>query len=316
MPRGYNWRVELRHLRYFVASARLGNLSRAARELRIAQPSLSRQIRDLEDEVGVPLLRRTPRGVEATEAGAEFARRAAEILKQAGDAVRSARAVANGEAGEVRLGFAPTPSAEILPRALHAFQNAAPSVRVTLQDASTAEMLRGLAAESMDAALCVRPMSLPAGAVFEMMTEYAIMAAVSPEHVLARARRVSPKRLLDERLVVFSRGEYEEYHLLLDAVFKSAGRVPPTALECDGGPALIAAVEAGRGVAIVPGVFRCLAGPRLRLVSISPPPSPLAVGFAWFPGKASPAVRKFVELLRQLRSSDSPSLRPPKAGRQ
>src|SRR5262245_48875521 len=126
----YHHGVELRHLRYFVAVAELSNVSKAARRLRVAQPALSRQIRDLEHELGVPLLERSSRGVRLTEAGRIFAVEAREVLARTDAAVQSARAVARGEAGELHLGYAPSPTAELLPRALHAFHNVAPNVRI------------------------------------------------------------------------------------------------------------------------------------------------------------------------------------------
>jgi len=91
--------MELRHLRYFVAAAEEENVTRAAAKLRVAQPAVSRQIRDLEDELGLTLLERTPKSVRLTDAGRVFLEEARAVLQRAEDAVKAVRAVAGGSAG-------------------------------------------------------------------------------------------------------------------------------------------------------------------------------------------------------------------------
>ena len=306
MLSGYIDGVELRHLRYFVVVAELNNVSKAAQKLRVAQPALSRQIRDLEEELRVPLLERTSRGVSLTEAGKVFATGAREVLARADEAVKSVRAVARGESGEVHLGYAPSPTAELLPRALHAFQNAAPGVRVVLHDNSTEEILRGLSEGTLNIALLVRPVEDPRrDLVFEPLLTYPMCVAVAPAHPLARHATVRLQRLLAEQLVVYARSEYGEYHALLKQLFAPVGRVPTIAEECDSGPSLIAAVEALRGVAIVPSVIRCLAGGRLKLRPLRPEPESLVVGFAYRSAQATPATKRLLETLRALRNHPS-----------
>src|SRR6186713_1145023 len=149
--------MELRHLRYFVTVAELLNFTKAATRLRVAQPALSRQIRDLEDELGVQLLDRGPRAVRLTGAGATFLDEAKAVLQRSEEAVKAVRAVANGERGEIHVGYAPTPTVELLPCTLHAYQNLAPDVRVTLHDMSSEEMLRGLNEGKLHVCLMVEP---------------------------------------------------------------------------------------------------------------------------------------------------------------
>src|SRR5437870_4674623 len=113
--------VELRHLRYFVAVAEMENVSRAALKLHVSQPALSRQIRDLEDELGFPLLERTAKSVSLTEAGRVFHAEARALLHQAEAAVKKARAASTAGPGELHVGYSPTPTARILPPTLRAF---------------------------------------------------------------------------------------------------------------------------------------------------------------------------------------------------
>ena len=127
--------VELRHLRYFVAVAEMENVSRAAMQrLHVSQPSLSRQIRDLEEEIGVQLLERTAKSVRLTEAGRVFLDEARAILKHAGEAVGKARAIAGKGASELHIGDWPLATDRIMPALLRAYREAMPDVRVKLHD--------------------------------------------------------------------------------------------------------------------------------------------------------------------------------------
>src|SRR3974377_1236769 len=135
--------MELRHLRYFVAAAEEENVSRAALKLHVSQPALSRQIRDLEDELGFSLFERSAKSVRLTEAGKAFFSEARAVLQRAEQAVNHARAIARG-GGELHVGYAPSPMVRIMPATLRAFQAQAPHARGALHDLSTEEVLRGI----------------------------------------------------------------------------------------------------------------------------------------------------------------------------
>ena len=124
--------MELRHLRYFIGVAEEENVSRAALKLHVSQPALSRQIRDLEEELGFSLLERSAKSVRLTEAGRTFLIEARAVLQRAEDAVKTARSIATGGRGELHVGYAPSLTARILPPALRAFQEP-PSVN-TVKD--------------------------------------------------------------------------------------------------------------------------------------------------------------------------------------
>jgi len=136
--------MELRHLRYFVAVAEALNFTKAATRLRLAQPALSRQVSDLEDELGVDLLKRTSHGVLLTAEGKLFLEEARAILKRADESVTKVRALARGEFGELQVGFVAPLDLHILPCALAEFQKTTPGVRVALRASErvVAEYLR------------------------------------------------------------------------------------------------------------------------------------------------------------------------------
>jgi LysR family transcriptional regulator, benzoate and cis,cis-muconate-responsive activator of ben and cat genes len=274
--------MELRHLRYFVAVAEEENVSRAALKLHVSQPALSRQVRDLEDELGFSLLERSAKSVRLTDAGRIFLAEARAVLQRADDAVKTARAVATGGHGELHVGYAPSLTARILPPALRAFQAEPPNVGVKLHDLSTEEMLAGLRAGKLQIAFLVRPTTaMLRGLRFEELMRDPLRLAVALKHPLARRCRVTLAEAAQEPFIAYSRKDYPEYHEMLAAIFAATKPKPRIVEEHDGVTSLIAAVEAGGGVALVPQFLACLAGPRLKLMPLSPAPEPLVIGAAW-----------------------------------
>lgn len=287
--------MELRHLRYFTTVAELLNFTRAAKQLRVAQPALSRQIRDLEDELGAPLLERSPRAVKLTAAGIVFLPEARAILQHAETAMQAVRAVARGERGQIQVGYAPSPTVELLPCALHTFQNLAPDVRVTLHDLSSEEMLAGLHDGKLDLCLMVKP-SVKAlrGLKFDLLREYPTCVAMSPVHPFTKLKHVALKQLAGEPMLAYSRADYPEYHAMLEEVFRLIRSRPRVVEEHDSASGLITAVEIGRGVALVPACFALFTGGRIKLRPLLPAPAALPVGAAYVAGKISAAAKQFL----------------------
>jgi DNA-binding transcriptional LysR family regulator len=301
--------MELRHLRYFVAVAQEQNVTRAAVRLHVSQPPLSRQIRDLENELGVALLERGARSVRLTAAGKIFLNEAQAVLQRADQAVQTVKAAAGDRGSVLRVAFAPSLTVEILPGALRQFQAEAPEVKVNLHDLSSEEMLQGLRDGKIDLALMIHPgPTALRGLLFEPLHEYALCLAVHPAHPLARVRTVKTQALLSERLLGYSKKEYPEYHERLRALFKPFGEGPALTEEHDSSTSLIAAVEAGRGVALVPESLGCLTGPRLKLRRLIPAPPPLPVGVARKKGTSSDLVNRFIAAARRCRRSKSNEL--------
>jgi LysR family transcriptional regulator, benzoate and cis,cis-muconate-responsive activator of ben and cat genes len=148
--------MELRHLRYFVGAAETENVSRAALKLHVSQPALSAQIRDLEDEIGFQLFERTAKSVKLTKAGQAFLDEARAVLQRADEGVKKARSIA-AEPSELYIGYSPTPVAEILPKALRAFQQAMPNVHVRLQDWANQAIIEGVRDGRLQLGLIVSP---------------------------------------------------------------------------------------------------------------------------------------------------------------
>jgi DNA-binding transcriptional LysR family regulator len=291
--------MELRHLRYFVAAAEAENVSRAAARLHLSQPALSRQLRDLEEELGFALFERSPKAVRLTEAGKVFLKESRAVLARAEEAVNTARAAARGST-ELQVGYAPTPMARLMPATLRLFQGQVPGARVRLHDLSTLEMLAGVREGKLQVSFLVRPnRALLRGLQFQELARDTVCVAVPPAHTLARLRSATLAQAAAEPLIAFSREEYPEYHEHLAAWFAPIKTKPRIAEEHDSASSLIAAVESGAGVALVPASFSCSAGPRLKLVALEPPPAPLVLGAVWPKRGATAAAEGFVQAAKQ-----------------
>jgi len=273
--------MELRHLRYFVIVAEEQNVTRAAARLHVSQPPLSRQIRDLETELGVELFRRTAKSLALTEAGKIFLNEARAILLRVDQAVDTVRTVANPSRGTLHVGYAPSLTVKLLPRALMLFERVHPGIRVSLHDLSSEECIDRLSHGKIDLALTVRPaVSRMKGLVFENIAQFSLCCAVATSHLLARKKSILLRDLKSERFIIYSRNEYPEYYQWLKSLCRPYGFEPRIGEEYDGVTGLIAAVEAGQGIALVPSSLACMSGQRLKLLELKPKISPLSVGAA------------------------------------
>jgi DNA-binding transcriptional LysR family regulator len=289
------WQMELRHLRYFVAVAELQNITRAAAKLHVSQPPLSRQIRDLEDELGVALFEHSAKALRLTEAGRAFLPEARAALQRVEDAVQTAKIVGTGQRGEIHVGYAPSLAVELLPRALRYFHESSPGVQVRLHDLSTQEMLPKLIDGTLQVALLESlSIKVTADLGFEELQRYPFCLAVHPAHPLARRRKVGLEQIAQERLLAVSLSEYPDYHAIINRVFAPLKRPPEIAEEFDSATSLIVALEGGRGVALVSHALSCFAGPRLRFRPLRPLPPPLIVGIAYRKSKHSTGTTNFI----------------------
>ena len=293
--------MELRHLRYFVAVAEALNFTKASARLRVAQPALSRQMTDLEDEIGVDLMKRSPRGVTLTAEGKLFLDEVRELLKQADESVEKVRALARGEYGELHVGYAPSPTVETLPPALAAFQKAVPRVKVLLHDLASDELIDGLQNGTLEFAIMVQPVGDQAGGIqFEVLRTYPLCVAMTTVHPFARLKSIPLEKLAAEPLVVLRRKDYPEADHFLDLLFASIRAKPRIAVECDSASSLITEVEVGRGIALATPIFELVTGKRLLYRPLTGTTEVLSVGIARATkGDVTPAGEKFCEILRR-----------------
>jgi len=293
--------VELRHLRYFVSVAEAENVSRAALKLHVSQPALSRQIRDLEDEIGVALFERTAKSVSLTESGRVFLKEAREVLEHADAAVQKTRATANACEGELHVGYSPTPVARILPKVLRACQHAIPKVRIRLHDLANQDNIARLRDGRLQLAFVVHPPKASAlhGLRYEELVRQQVCLAVPLQHSFARQRSVSLADAAGEPFIALTREDYPEYHDSLSLIFAPIKRKPRIVEEHESMTGIVSSLEAGAGVAIASEAFGYSFGNRVKLVRLTPEPQPIAIGIAAPKGRLSPATEKFWQCAKE-----------------
>lgn len=288
--------MELRHLRYFVAITDSLSFTKAAAILRVAQPALSRQLRDLEDELGARLLERNSRGVCLTPAGEIFVAEARAVLARADQAIAAVRRAAKTEV--VHIGYAPTLAAPHLPGAIERWNKLHPLARAELHDLSTTEMLAGLRAGKLDLTIGPRPATVPAGIECRTLRDEGMLLALPPRHALAKAPNIAVKKLASIPLLAFPAADYPEYVEHVAAYLRAHEVKFAPVQECDGVMSLISAVESGTGAAFVSESIACLFPRRVPLRKLKPAPARFPVALSWRPKNATPLVRDFVEALR------------------
>ena len=193
--------MELRHLRYFVAVAEAGSLTVAAeRKLHTSQPSLSRQIRDLEDEVGTQLLRRNARGIELTPAGRTFLDHARSVLSQVEAATEAARRVAHPAKPRFAIGFLTGHELTWMPEALQILHHELPNIDVMISSQYSPLLASALVKGTVDAAFLRRERGMP-DLAFRLLVKEPLVVVLPRDHRLAALKAISPRDLAGETFV-------------------------------------------------------------------------------------------------------------------
>ncbi len=290
--------MELRQLRYFVAVAEEGNISRAAKRIFLTQPALSRQIKALEDEIGQCLLERQAHSIRLTSVGEAMLREARELLPHADQVLERVRVAGRGL--RLRVGYAPSLAAGILSVAVENFTQRHPNAHVELLDLSTAEMLTGLESDKLDVALCVGQQRQTRGITWLPLVRASWRLAVNRNHALARRSKVTPLEVAKEPLLVYSQREYPEYWEAITGWLNDCRQRPRIAGEFDGAENLMAAVESGLGVAVVTTQMARLFPNRARLLTLSSTPEPVCIAAGHRANRADDKpLAVFVEELRK-----------------
>jgi DNA-binding transcriptional LysR family regulator len=257
--------MELRHLRYFVAVAEEGHITRAAERLGIQQPPLSHQIRALERELGVQLFRRLPRGVELTEAGRSFIEDARAALARVGQGVEAAKRAARGEQGHLRLAVPPTaPFHPFVPQVILAFREAYPLVSLTMEENLRMETMEQLRGGQMDVAFLRASIAAPEGLVVHPLLEEPMVAALPSGHPLARSAHSQDaalplRALAGETFIAYARQQGPALYEAMAAACLQAGFSPQLGQEAPRISTALSLVATGFGVTLVPASMRRMA---------------------------------------------------------
>lgn len=315
--------MELRHLRYFLAVAREGHMTRAAEVLGIQQPPLSQQIRSLEAELGLPLFRRHPKGMELTEAGRFFERESSRLLRDVDGLRGSMRRLAEGKQGQLSVGFTSSAAAHAFtPQALRACRARYPDLTLDLSENHAAGLIEAVASGRLHCGLLRVPVSRPAGLRFETLLHEPAVAALPVDHPLAQRRhrgRPRPVAIADlqaQPLILVRRPGAPGLYANLLALCDAQGVRPQVVAEVARMHTNLNLVAAGVGVSVVPASMQ---GTHAEAIAYRPlkeagqldAPLTLVVRSADEVGPTA----TFTALLRQLAAAGGKPSNPPAAAR-
>lgn len=289
--------MDLRHLRYFAAVAEERHFGRAAKRLRIAQPPLSRQIQDLEAELGFPLFDRSRRRVELTPAGSVFLGHVRRVFDALDLAVREAKRASVGEIGRVIVGYLSSLAYSGITELIRAFHARFPSVELSLREMSPQQQIEALKDGHIDVGFVRAPL-LDVSLASERVRREPLVVALPADHPLALRKQIPLKLLAREPFVLFPRQRGPAYFDQLMALCHGAGFSPRIVQEA---PHLdiLSLVAAGFGVSILPESIRNAGrkGLAFRPIEGSPATDLLV---AWRADDEAPSVREFLAFVRRV----------------
>jgi DNA-binding transcriptional LysR family regulator len=291
--------VELRHLRYFVAVAEALHFSRAAERLHISPPSLTEQIRDLEDELGAALFTRTKRSVTLTDAGARFLEEARSTLRQAEHAAYVAKLAGRGEIGRIEIGYASSAACSgVVTAAVAEFRQTHPLVSLSLSALQAARQLDQLAEGRLDIGFLRSSARYPLGIAAVTIARQTVVIALPHDHELAKRPSISPAMLAGERFLAptfeTEVGLYQHttaIGLQGNFVARIVDRIPDLFTT-------VTLVAAGVGVAVVPQSCSCIQIPGVVYKPLSGQTKLVELVAAFRRDEKAPAAKAFIHQLR------------------
>jgi DNA-binding transcriptional LysR family regulator len=292
--------MELRHLRYFVTVAEALSFTKAAQKLHTAQPSLTRQIKDLEEELGVRLLNRTKQKVTLTDEGRSFLADAKRLLALATETVESVRRLNSGEVRALNVGYVSNLFYDLLPRTLASFRQSFPTVSVNLFDMSCGDQFRALEDGRLDLGFVGlhAPIALR-GLEFRTIASYKTVAALPKDNPLADKTTVELKALAPMFFIGMSEGSYPGYREWLAKTCHGAGFTPKVLQDVDLERTMIHAISAGLGVALVPEQLKKFPHENVVFRPITPAVATEAC-VAWKGENPSAPLKAYVEIVEHV----------------
>jgi DNA-binding transcriptional LysR family regulator len=303
--------MELRHLRSFVAIVEEKGFSAAARKLHLAQPALSRQIKDLEEDLGIAVLWRTKREVRPTPAGHVLYEQAKRLLQQTADTALSAQRAARGEAGRLAVGFFGNATAPFLPSLITEFHRKFPAVRVDLCEMNPAAQLEAFAQGRIDFGFN-RPLPAADRAYLaeELVYRDQLMAALPQAHPLAGKKVVPLAALAGDPFVLLARDQAPQLVDQMTVICNQAGFSPEVRIESRLMSTVLIFVACAMGVSLVPACVGHLRQCGVVLRPITPKSPEIDLVAVWNKRVPSPTAAAFLSVVRANRDRIRRTMRP------
>jgi DNA-binding transcriptional LysR family regulator len=294
--------MELRHLRYFVAVGEEQHYGRASRRLQVAQPALSRQIQDLEKEVGFKLFDRLPRGVKLSAAGKLFLEDARRILQAISGATTRAARVARGQSGTLRVGFPENASWHgVVPDSFRRFREQQPDAELQLQPAASLEQLDAIRSGRLDAGFVNFMPNADPELEQLAVAVHNVELAVPKRHPLTKLKKLRLRDLTDTAFVWFPRRASPAfYDQLMHKCYSGGLRSPRIVQEGLNEATILSLVSTGLGVGWVLGSARWRCPETVAILPVVDLNVPLRLALAWRRDNTSPLLASFIGEVQRL----------------
>jgi DNA-binding transcriptional LysR family regulator len=295
--------MELRHLRYFVAVADTLNFTRAAEKLRLAQPSLTRQIQNLEEEIGVRLLNRSKKHVALTEEGSAFLIDARRVLALAEESIQSVQRLSRGETSQLNIAYLSNFNFDLLPKTLGAFRQEYPHIALNLFDMTPAEQFRALDARKIDLGFVgLRFPSAASDLQWECIARHKTVVVLPSRHPLTQKGRLTLEDLKTMFFVGMSEKSHPGFRNWLSATCQAAGFAPRILQDADLEPGLMRFVAEGLGVTLAREQIKNLPHPGVAFRPLHPPVR-AEYWVAWNRDNTSKALHEYIRIVKDLAGS-------------
>jgi DNA-binding transcriptional LysR family regulator len=291
-------RIELHHLRAFLAVTDTLQFRAAAERLHITQPALSRIVKALEEEVGARLLARTTRSVELTEAGRVFAVQARLSLGHLERAVKLARLAQAGHTGNLRIAYMDFAINGVLPEIVRGFNRAYPDVHVDLVHLPSTAQQAALRERTIDFGFMIGPFT-GEGIETKVFSTERMMALLPTKHPLAGRSKLALRDLANERFVLGAHESWEAFRVQFHAMCQRAGFVPVIAQEASTSDGIFGLVAANIGVSLYPECVRNIQRKGLKVISLTDRLMQLDLLACWLTESENPCSSLFAEYVRQ-----------------
>ena len=291
--------MELRHLRYFIAVAEESNVTRAAARLRIAQPALSRQMRDLEEELNVLLFERTNAGIRLTAAGTIFLKHARSIVSALSAAIRETQAVAGATPRRLVVGFLGAFQLSLLQPVITEVQAAFPGLELDFFQGMVSEQVNALRDGKIDLAFVTLPVDFE-GLAHTVVVRRDLMVALPKQHRWADRKEIPLEDLADEKMVMGTRDARPEFYDYLVNICREAGFTPKIVKEIGGPPAnVIGLVALNLGVSLFAPTPELEDVPNIVWRPIRAPAPAIELALVWDPHRCSGVAADFIRIVRE-----------------
>jgi DNA-binding transcriptional LysR family regulator len=290
--------MELRHLRYFCVLAGELHFGKAAARLHISQPPLSRQIEQLETELGFLLFHRTKRTVELTAAGTVFLEEVEQIFKQLDRAVSLGRQTQRGEIGNLAIAFVSSAAYNILPVLLKYLREEHPGVSISLHELTTDRQLTSLLSGQIDLGI-IRPPIDDRNIFYQPILQENLVVALPENNPLTKHKTISISQLQDEQFILFPRNLAPSLFDNITTTCQNSGFYPQVAQEAVQMQTIVSLVSAGMGISIVPASLQNLQRAGVTYRSFRDPTPAVEIGAIWRTEDKSPLLGKISTWLTQ-----------------